>query len=270
MKDMATQMQALDDFVTRARSQNERHHATHVSSLQCLASNVNESYSSIGKHFTSTYGRVKDIGTGISEQSKAIQDTLPPLTENIQQPLSNLRSSITNVPLKEYVPTGETPQKTQYHFPTTLPRTETHDKLLSKLFPSNLTSSSAPILPPSPSKSIVYTDAPTQEDTSAVLPPDESLRPVTASGLREISLNISNNVPSRHSDPVSITTKPAVEGTKPNDVSMAPPPLKRQATMDCKLPQKPQGKGNVGHGIVRLEGRENLGAGRRLRSSPTG
>ncbi|KAL8719974.1 MAG: hypothetical protein Q9225_003090 [Loekoesia sp. 1 TL-2023] len=264
MKDMATQMQALDDFVTRARSENERHHATHIASLQGLASTVNESYSSIGEHFTSSYGRVKDIGNGISEQSKALQDTLPPLGENIQQPLSALRSAVTNAPLKEYVPTGETPQKTQYNFPTTLPRTEPHDKLLSKLFHSNPTPSSTSI-PPSPSKSIVYTDAPTIEDL-----PSATNQSTSTSGLREIDLNISSNVPNRHSDPSSITTKPAVEPIKGNDTSMGPPPLKRQATMECKLPQKMQGKGGVGQGVLRLEGRENLGAGRRLRSSPTG
>ncbi|KAI4176041.1 MAG: hypothetical protein LQ343_001323 [Gyalolechia ehrenbergii] len=275
MKDMATQMQALDDFVARARSQNERHHATHISSLQSLASNVNESYSSIGEHFTSTYDRVKDIGNNISKQSKALQDTLPPLTQNIQQPLADLRSSITNAPLREYVPTGETPQRTQYYFPTTLPRTETHDKLLNKLFHA---SSAVPNPPPSPSKSIIYTDTPNTENPHSGAPPpppsssEDPPKPTSSSlGLREIDLNISSNVPNRHSDPSPIATKPAVDSIKANDTSMGPPPLKRQATMDCKLPQKMQGKGGSGgQGVVRLEGRENLGAGRRLRSSPTG
>ncbi|KAL8957815.1 MAG: hypothetical protein Q9193_005007 [Seirophora villosa] len=270
MKDMATQMQALDDFVKRARSQNERHHATHVSSLQSLASTVNGSYSSIGDHFASTYDRVKNIGCGISEQSRSLQDSLPPLAEKIQQPLSELRSSVANTTLKEYTPTGETPQKTQYRFPATLPRTEPHEKLLNKLSPSSTTTFSAPALPPSPSKSIVYTDTPSQEESSSLIPSNETSRPSTASGLREVSLNISSNAISRHSDPNSLTAKPAVDMIKMNDVSMAPPPLKRQATMDCKLPQKAQGRGGGGHGIVKLEGRENLGAGRRLRSSPTG
>ncbi|KAL8933738.1 MAG: hypothetical protein Q9216_006230, partial [Gyalolechia sp. 2 TL-2023] len=236
MKDMATQMQALDDFVARARSQNERHHATHISSLQGLASTVNESYSSIGEHFTSTYDRVKNIGNSVSEQSKALQDTLPPLTQNVQQPLADLRFSITNAPLKEYVPTGETPQKTQYHFPTTLPRTEPHDKLLNKLFhttSSSSSSSGAPHPPPSPSKSIIYTDTPSTENpaSSAALllqpppssssqhssedPPKQTSSSSSSSGLREINPNISSNVPppNRHSDPttgiITTSTKPA-------------------------------------------------------------
>ncbi|KAI4285689.1 MAG: hypothetical protein L6R35_004599 [Caloplaca aegaea] len=267
MKDMATQMQALDDFVKRARSQNEHHHTTHVSSLQSLASTVNASYSSIGDHFASTYDRVKNIGSDISERSRSLQESLPPLAENIQQPISELRCSVANTTFKEYAPTGETPQKTQYRFPATLPRTEPHEKLLNKTFPSSTTGSSFSTLPPSPSKPIVYTDTPSEEESPPVIVSNESSRPATASGLREISLNISSNVVGRHSDPNSLTAKPAIEMTKANDIGMAPPPLKRQATMDCKLPQKSQGRGG---GIVKLEGRENVGAGRRLRSSPTG
>ncbi|KAL8846020.1 MAG: hypothetical protein Q9221_008851 [Calogaya cf. arnoldii] len=265
MKDMAKQMQALDDFVTRARSQNERHHTTHVSSLQSLASTVNDSYSSIGDHFTSSYDRVRDIGDDIFEQSKALQDTLPPLTETVQQPLSSLRSTIASNPLKEYAPTGETPQKTQYRFPTTLPRTEPHDKLLTKIFPTSQNSSATSLNPPpSPSKSIVYTD-PEITSTDPLATSSTPSKKTTTGGLREIDTNITNNS-NRNSDPVLANNTKSTDA--PFNTSMGPPPLKRQATMEgnSKLPTKfGQAKG-----VVRVEGRENLGAGRRLRSSPTG
>ncbi|KAL8703843.1 MAG: hypothetical protein Q9201_002993 [Fulgogasparrea decipioides] len=281
MKDMATQMQVLDDFIIRARSQNERHHSTHVSSLQNLASTVNDSYSSIGDHFVSTYDRVKDIGNGISEHSKALQNTIPPLAENVQQPLATLRSAITDAPLKEYTPTGATPQKQQYRFPTTLPRTEPHEKLLTKLFPPN--AMSVPTMPPpSPTKSIIYTDQPSPSDRQPTLE-EEPIRTAastaTSTGLREIDLNtLSSNIQTRHSDPSTIATfsKSTSEiGMGIGDRSMAPPPLKRQAT-ESKLPQK-QAQGLKGGQVVvgmkvEVTGRENLGAGsgRRLRSSPTG
>lgn len=67
---------------------------------------------------------------------------------------------------------------------------------------------------------------------------------------------------------------------------MGPPPLKRQATMESKLPQKlgASTKANkatkTAAAVVKLEGRENAvpgpgtgsgsGSGRRLRSSPLG
>ena len=263
MKDMASQMQALDDFVTRARKQNERHHTTHVDSLQGLASTVRQSYSSIGDHFVSTYDRVRHIGEDISTQSAALQASLPPLTSTVQQPLANLRSDITGAPLKEYSPTGETPRKTQYQYPTLLPRTESHEKLLGK-------KTTAPPASPrrSPSKSVVYTDITAtggELSPSSISPSKES----NPNSLREVSLNVNASLVRNHSDSSAPTLLTAGKAD-PDNVGMAPPPLKRQAT-ESKLPAK--FSGSKMPGVMRLEGRENLGAsfgsGRRLRSSPT-
>ena len=263
MKDMATQMQALDDFVTRARSQNERHHSRHVISLQGLASTVHQSYSSIGDHFVSTYDRVRDIGGDVSTQITALSASLPPLTSTLQQPLEDLRASITAAPLKEYTPTGETPRKTQYQYPTTLPRTEPYDKLLDTQAPSSPRhTNSAHSSPSKPlSKSIVYTDAPATDSVTQLSP---SKDPNPAS-LREVSLNVNASLKRMNSDSRASTTATIVKAD-PEMVGMGPPPLKRQAT-ESKLPQK-FGGGRAG--VVKLEGRENAGAGRRLRSSPTG
>ncbi len=263
MKDMASQMQALDDFVTRARKQNECHHTTHVDSLQGLASMVRQSYSSIGDHFVSTYDRVRHIGEDISTQSAALQASLPPLTSTVQQPLANLRSDITGAPLKEYSPTGETPRKTQYQYPTILPRTKPHEKLLEE-------EKTAPLASPrrSPSKSVVYTDitATGGELSPSSISPSKEFKP---NSLREVSLNVNASLVRNHSDssaPTLLTTGKA----DPDNVGMAPLPLKRQAT-ESKLPTKFSGPKMSG--VMRLEGRENLGAsfgsGRRLRSSPT-
>ena len=261
MKDMASQMQALDDFVTRARRQNERHHTTHVDSLQGLASTVRQSYSGIGDHFVSTYDRVRHIGADISTQSAALQASLPPLTSTVQQPLANLRSDITGAPLKEYSPTGVTPRKIQYQYPTLLPRTESHEKLLGN--------TALPASPRrSPSKSVVYTDVQAtggQLSPSSISPSKES----NPNSLREVSLNVSACLIRNHSDssaPTLLTSGKA----DPENVGMAPPPLKRQAT-ESKLPTKFGGPKMPG--VMKLEGRENLGAsfgsGRRLRSNPT-
>ena len=263
MKDMASQMQALDDFVTRARKQNERHHTTHVDSLQGLASTVRQSYSSIGDHFVSTYDRVRDIGQDISTQSAALQESLPPLTPTVQQPLANLRSDITGAPLKEYSPTGETPRKIQYQYPTILPRTESHEKLLGK-------KTTAPAASPrrSPSKAVVYTDIQAtggELSPSSISPSKES----NPNSLREVSLNVNASLVRNHSDSSAPTLLMAGKAD-PDNVGMAPPPLKRQAT-ESKLPTKFGGPKLPG--AMKLEGRENLGAsygsGRRLRSSPT-
>lgn len=255
MKDMATQMQALDDFVTRARSQNERHHSTHVESLGCLAATVRHSYSSIGDHFVSTYDRVRVIGNDVAEQTTALSASLPPLASTVQQPLADLRTTITDAPLKEYIPTGDTPRKTQYQYPTTLPRTRPHSELLGKV-----TSPTPPSPQRSPSKATIYTDALSADSHTSSTSPSKDPRPTS---LREVSLNVKGSLIRNNSDSAAAAAvKADVEGG-----SMGPPPLKRQAT-ESKLPKGLVGKG--GGGFMKLEGRENLGAGRRLRSSPTG
>ena len=261
MKDMTNQMQALDEFVRRARSQNERHHSTHVQSLQSLASNVRQSYSSIGNHFDSTYDRVREIGVDISTQSTTIQASLQPLDSTIKQPLVGLRTHILEAPLKEYTPTGETPRKVQYQYPTILPQSQPHKTLLGR---SNPASHSHPEQTPnkSPNKAMVYTDGPEIEHGARPHSSTPSKNSETAS-LREISLNVNGALNRNNSD--SAAPILATSNTDVGVIGMGPPPLKRQAT-ESKLPTKlASGRG----GIVRLEGRENMGAGRRLRSSPT-
>ena len=160
----------------------------------------------------------------------------------------------------EYAPTGETPQRVQYIYPNVLPRTEPHQKLLA----GGSKSLTAPDISDliegniSPSKSIVYTDA--QDDDVALVRPSSM-----DGGLREINVNVSTAV-SRKSEQL-MNGQQEIEFPNLSSSLMGPPPLKRHATMESKLPHK-LGKGAV----VRPEGRENvlLGTGRRLRSSPQG
>ncbi|KAL8670315.1 MAG: hypothetical protein Q9168_005131, partial [Polycauliona sp. 1 TL-2023] len=118
--------------------------------------------------------------------------------------------------MKEYILTGETPLKTQYRFPTTLPRTEAHERLLMKGFPtSNGNASTTSLIPgQSPSKSIIYTDIQDSEPSSASTPSKISTKPTpatntnttttTTTGLRELDMNITSN--NRLSDPPPSTT----------------------------------------------------------------
>ena len=251
MNDIATQMKALDDFVTRARSQNEQHHRSHLSTLQSLASNVHQSYDSIGGHFVSNHDRVRNIGSDISAQGKDMAATLPTLDLALKEPLAHLRADVSATSLQDYVPTGRTPKRIQYNHPTVLPRTEPNHSA----FP----------VPPSPnrspSKAPIFTDHPSS-DTSSTSPSKNSAD--NTASLREISLNVGLN--RTHSDTAMIIPRDGkTEGAVSLSASMnGMPPLKRQAT-ESKLPMKLRGGGAV----ARAE-KENLGAslgsGRRLRS----
>jgi kinesin family protein 11 len=135
MVQMDSQLLALDEIVSRVREQNEEHHQTHMSSLGQLAGNVQESYRSIGEHLDTSYSRTKALEVDVNEHADALTQTLPSLTadSDIREPLRTLRQEVSAAKIEEYSITGETPAKTQYDYPTVLPRTESHEVLLDRM-----------------------------------------------------------------------------------------------------------------------------------------
>ncbi|KAI0126605.1 kinesin motor domain-containing protein [Xylariales sp. AK1849] len=133
MKDLGEQMTSLDDFVTRARSQNDAHHDQHSKSIGGLSSTVEGSYSSINSHFKDTLSRVQDLGSDMETATDTAKDALEPLAESLCLPLAELREDISATTLHEYQPTGSTPQKMAYEYPTDLPHTKAHSALVEEL-----------------------------------------------------------------------------------------------------------------------------------------
>lgn len=131
IKDLDMQMEALDDFVTSAKEENAHHHETHARSVQALSDTVEESFGGIAAHFKTTFGRVETLGQEMYSDLGDLQDQLEPLEDQLCQPLANLREDIAATALHEYQPTGQTPTKAQYHFPTELPRTEDRDLIIA-------------------------------------------------------------------------------------------------------------------------------------------
>ncbi|KAI1068140.1 hypothetical protein LB507_004563 [Fusarium sp. FIESC RH6] len=133
IKDLDVQMEALDDFVTRARTENGHHHEAHNQSVKALSNTVEESFGNISAHFKSTFDRVKNLGEEMEIDLCDLQEGLEPLNDQLCRPLANLREDVTKTALQEYQPTGETPAKVQYHYPTDLPRTQDHDLIISSI-----------------------------------------------------------------------------------------------------------------------------------------
>lgn len=244
MKDIAIHMEALDDFVSRARTQNAEHHDNHALSLDELSSTVSASYSNIGTHFTSTFDRVKDLGEEMSAKTTTLQDALSPLDTTLRQPLAELRSNIVSTLLQEYVPTGDTPLKMQYQFPTTLPRTEPHEKLLESVRQPAI--STTPVASPTKYIPVIFNDVATPTKEEEVSPPSNSTSDTAPTlGLREIDLNI-------HAG--SLSSVPLSTDTALSNDAEARPAFKRSMTASgMRLPQKSAKRATV----VPLEGREN-------------
>lgn len=259
MEDVSEQMQALDDFVTRARSQNAQHHSSHEQSLGELSNTVKSSYASIGSHFTTSYERIRDLGTDMSSKTGTLQESLHPLDETLRQPLAELREHVVNSGLEEYRPTGETPRKVQYQYPIELPRTVAPDSLTS-----GLRSTAAPSISLSPSKALVFQDAsPEVGSTTPTAHTPAAVVLAPGLGLREIDVNINAGSLSTtadtqnqtHTTTIALTDAPAM-GTKDDKSRLK----SRSLGAGSARPGLATLKGKKGN-VVALEGRENMTLG---------
>lgn len=253
MAHMDTQLHSLDEIVSRIRAQNDAHHTSHTSSLKALSSTVQSSYSSIGDHLSTSFTRVQSLESDMSTQTTALKESLPALSEEatIRAPLHELRDAISNQQLMEYNPTGETPQRVAYSVPSELPRTETHETLLSRMRDRPASSD----VTRSPSKGLVFNDA-----TNSTSGPDDLFsstftkplfaRSMTASSalgsglntgpsLRELDINVVAQQ-ENHTVPLTLVL--------PSDsiaASTAPPLKKARGDGDTKFPMKKMGRKTV-------------------------
>ncbi|KAK3116703.1 Kinesin- motor protein, partial [Teratosphaeriaceae sp. CCFEE 6253] len=304
MVQMDSQLVALDEILSRVRDQNDKHHVAHTQTLRQLAGGVQESYQSIGTHFETSYQRTKALDGDMSERASDLRSTLADLVSegDIRQALSLLRDEVTATQIAEYVATGETPARTQYSYPTTLPRTEAHQTLLNRLrgieerprsptksptkrSPSKFAQSSPTKIPASPSKTAIFTDTP---PTLHLLPQQPASAPTTArpasvasshpSSLRELDANACIPGLAAQAGGIAVAVAAGEEGAAGKDKLLAPG-LKRSFTDSRERVQgvsrvpmvKARGARVTVAGVA--EGRENvapLGAGvgpggRRLR-----
>jgi kinesin family member 11 len=278
---MAVQMAALDEFVTRAREQNGRHHDSQNEGLKDLSTTVRQTFANFDDTLQATSARMHNHHAACRGDVDALADGLVPLCDSVQKPLAELVASLESKTLIEYVATGQTPQKKDWTYPTNLPRTESRDMLLAQLrglpdgksgamrSPRKLASPrktasprkgfSSPSKLPSPTKTKIFQD----ESTTAGPLVLSTQRPNEASdeskgGLREMDMNVLAQPPAAddaHGHPQPLLSKSMSNSQQP--------PLKRHATAESRLPRK--GRENT---VLSQSVGPGLGMGRRLRSSP--
>jgi kinesin family protein 11 len=239
MAHLDTQLHSLDDIVARIREQNNVHHTAHTASLATLSSTVQASYTSIGEHLSSSFDRVQSLESDVSAQNGTLKETLTSLAADatIRAPLHELREVVGNQSLIEYDPTGETPQRVNYNIPSSLPRTESHETILSRLRDRP---SSADDTTRSPSKQPIFNDAtnsiPSPTDMFTLGKPDfarsMSANNHTMPSLRELDVNIVAQ--ESHTQPLPLTSQSS------DSLAMAVPPSKKHRGSDdgSKLPMK--------------------------------
>lgn len=274
LDDMSKQMAALDDFVAQARSHNGRFHEAHLGSLDAITSNVRESRSAVAQQLTHFDERIGQLQDNVDVHTEELHESTAPLELEVRQPLVELRNNILGHPLREYVPTGVTPQKRRYDYPTDLPRTESHNGLrsmhrTSKQFtalPFN-EENLPPALPSSPvaspSKPFVYKDAAEEVGTR---PTSSSMINCSNTGLKEIDANVAraaygadDNSLSRNPETPVVAPTVELDETPEKTEPELPAPKRRRSqqsthTVESKLPQKRLSKRMAGM----MEGYENV------------
>lgn len=133
MQDVDVQMRALDEFVTRARSQNEAHYTQFVGNLSGLTETVRSCYTHLETEIFALKDEAESFGAAVAAETDALKDILEPLSAATVIPLSDLRRAVEAAPLKEYIPTAATPRKRDYDYQRSLPRTLPHEELLANV-----------------------------------------------------------------------------------------------------------------------------------------
>jgi len=269
MQQMDEQLQALDDIVCRVRAQNGRDHDTHVQSLNALTENVSKTYSSItsGQSRLAEHTRSVEKDLNIRVDSLATQMTMT--NQDMAISLADLRSNIQASAITEYISTGETPQKVQYHYQTSLPRTDALDMLTKTDHLSIVNHSPGSGSPTQLDLGTIRFHDETQKLFAG--PISEAASPTTArvvakstpqGGLRELDVNVST------STQVLETLGPIQDGNIDSMMaSKMQPPTKRQNTGIPTLDNG--GAGGLRKAMRRTlaEGRENIPPIRSTRSS---
>ncbi|OAL33580.1 hypothetical protein AYO20_07087 [Fonsecaea nubica] len=269
---MSTQMGALDEFVTRARLQNDSHHTERLQCLNKAVSRAQDGLSSLEKESEQR----REIFNHFAQEQETHRGELEKLVGSLEaetrRPLQNIKAELSEATLIEYIPTGETPQKREWNYPTSLPRTENHEAIIARLRglpdpplivktptstktpgPSPRKQASprkgpaSPSKLPSPSKTKVFTDVqnptiqassitslPQTQGAASGVPPTEP-----KCGLKEVDINVINSNRATVSSSTSMTLsnideKPVLlDFSKSVGSGSQQPPLKRHATTNA-------------------------------------
>ncbi|CAK7268152.1 Kinesin-related motor protein [Sporothrix epigloea] len=133
MIDLDAKMHDLDSLVTRAATRNARHFSEHTSSLNEMADVVSTTFAEVSAHAKDSMARGENFANETEAELDRQRSGLMPIDETVCQPLNDLRAFVSGTALGEYMPTGETPVKTHYKYPSELQRTAPRHILLANL-----------------------------------------------------------------------------------------------------------------------------------------
>ncbi|KAK4939883.1 Kinesin-related motor protein [Elasticomyces elasticus] len=303
---VATQMADLDEFVGRARSQNDSYHQQRTGALTNMANNARGGFVQLEKDLNDCKTSTESFGNENTSHGTDMEALASSLEADAKPLLEDLQNVLANSTFADYQHTGETPQKREWDYPTNLPRTESHESIIARLrgLPDPAAASKRPSTSKtpgrsprkqtspkkgfgspskalSPSKTKVFMDfevapAKTEERQTGSLP---DLVEQSKAGLKEVDINVIPRAPVASMSANADDRPVLLDFSKSLGSGAGQPPLKRHATtnaiVESRLPTKLSRAKSTATGMAMGLGVENLGqsvgpgvGGRRLRSSP--
>lgn len=129
---IAQQLSALDDFVTRAREQNEAHHATFASLFSQLSNTAEAAFSAPKEFSVESKTSLDTFRTDVNQFPTQLDTAREQFEGKLDMRVGDMKTRVESVEMREYQPTGQTPRKRKYQVDVTLPRTRPHDEILGK------------------------------------------------------------------------------------------------------------------------------------------
>jgi kinesin family member 11 len=271
---MSTQMAAWDEFVTRARSQNDTSHEEHKAGLLQLQLQVVQNQTDLTSALSERQTAIKTFHEDETHHAAEYSEQLGDFDRHIRSGLDALAEDVNEAMPQDYVPTGETPQKRTWTYPSELPATAAHESIIARRrglpdptiestarTPGRSPKKGSPRKSPnksSPIKTKVYADK-----TEKIQIKDLNLtEPLNMKSLKEVDINVAGNVGKaleREAHTISFS----------KSIGTGQPPLKRHATAgDARVRGLRSKAAPVTPGVENLSQSVGPGVGRRLRSSP--
>lgn len=148
-------MAALDEFVSRARSQNDSYHQRRTEDLANMAGNAKDGFVQLEKDLNDCRSSTENFGNENTTHGGDMEALAASLQDDARPLLQDLQYELATSTFKDYHPTGETPQKREWEYPTHLPRTESHESIIARLrgLPDPAASKKTPSISKTPGRS---------------------------------------------------------------------------------------------------------------------
>ncbi|KAF8471700.1 P-loop containing nucleoside triphosphate hydrolase protein [Kalaharituber pfeilii] len=132
IQEVDVQMKSLDEFVTRARNENEAHHTRFTSTFQGLSDSTKDSYTELWKKLEHMRADLNEFDMEMNINVGEIKSSIEPFSKAAQKALQDLRYQVDEAQFEDYTPTGRSPKRRKYDYPETLPQTKTREEILEE------------------------------------------------------------------------------------------------------------------------------------------